>query len=66
MRAENKCRRLKVGNVDYSPKIGIARLTIELWKGVTTRKKVKNTVSELDALFERDFTATKTNFKNKT
>ena len=37
--ADKKCRKIPMGNVPFSPTIVKARLSIELWKGVVTRKR---------------------------
>ena len=36
--ADHKCTRLKMGNVEFSPDIAIARKEIEVWRAVITRK----------------------------
>ena len=41
--ADKKCRKLRTDNVEFSPEVTKSRLTIELWRGVGTRKKVENT-----------------------
>ena len=36
--ADKRCRKLKMGNIEYSPLLTKSRLTIELWKGAIKKK----------------------------